>query len=115
LEKLTKKALKEQYKERVVVGGVYCIKCNDMDQSWMRATTDMKGSKNRFLFSVSANSTPELCMTEAWNRFGPSAFSFEIVEELKKKEAQTEREFSDDVKTLLELWLEKKNGEQKEE
>ena len=113
--KLSKKDLKEQYKNRVIIGGVYCVKCSDTDNRWTRATTDMQGSKNRFAFSVSTNSCPETCMIEAWKQFGATAFSFEILEEIKKKETQTAREFSDDVNTLLELWTEKRNVEQKGE
>ena len=107
MDKLSKKALKEQYKNRVLIGGVYCIKCNKNGDIWVRASTDLKGSKNRFMFSLSMNSSPEPCMAEAWNQFGKSAFSYEILEELQKKELQTEDEFSEDVNTLLEIWTEK--------
>lgn len=107
MEKLSKKDLKEQYKNRVIIGGVYCVKCNSNSNLWIRATKDMQGSKNRFVFSVSTNSCPEMCMLEAWKQFGASDFSFEIIEEIQKKETQTEREFSDDVNTLLEIWTEK--------
>lgn len=104
MEKLSIKAMKEQYKNRVLIGGVYCVKCNVNNNFWVRATTNLQGSKNRFEFSVSTNSCPEMCMLEAWNQFGASAFSFEILEEIQKKETRTEREFSDDVNTLLEIW-----------
>jgi len=66
----------------------------------------MQGIKNRFEFSVSINSCPETCMIKAWNQFGASAFTFEILEEMQKKETQTDREFSDDLNTLLEIWTE---------
>ncbi len=107
MEKLSKKALKQQYKNRVLIGGVFCVKCNSNQNFWLRATTDMQGSKNRFLFSLSNHSCPEPSMLEGWNQFGASSFSFEVLEEIQKKETQTEREFSDDVNTLLEIWTEK--------
>lgn len=110
MDKTTKKALKEQYKNRTLIGGVYCIKCNGNVNLWIRSTTDMQGSKNRFLFSLSINSCPETCMIEAWNQFGASSFTFEILEILQKKETQTEREYGDDVNTLLEIWSEKLNS-----
>ncbi|GLC81661.1 GIY-YIG nuclease family protein [Lacrimispora brassicae] len=113
MERLSKKDLKEQYKNRVLIGGVYCIKCNDNINFGIRATKDMQGSKNRFAFFVSTDSCPETSMIEAWKQFGASAFSFEILEEIQKKETQTEREFSDDVNTLLEMWTEKLIEERK--
>jgi hypothetical protein len=107
MDKTSRKALKEQYHNRKVIGGVYCIKCSGKTDVWFRATTDIQGAKNRFQFSVSTDSCPEICMMAAWKESGASGFSFEIIEEIEKKETQTEREFYDDVNTLLELWLEK--------
>lgn len=107
MDKSSRKALKEQYQNRKIVGGVYCIKCMDRDEVWFRATEDIQGAKNRFQFFVSTDSCPEPCMKEAWKDSGASGFSFEIIEEIERKETQTDREFSDDVNTLLELWLEK--------
>lgn len=109
------KVLKEQYKNRVLIGGVYCIKCNDEMIPWIRATTDLQRAKNRFQFSLSMNSAPEPCMLDAWNEFGGSAFSFEIIEEIQKKKTQTAGEFLEDVNTLLEIWTEKLNDEWKGE
>jgi hypothetical protein len=52
-------------------------------------------------------------MLKTWKQYGADSFSFEIVEEIEKKETQTQRQFSDDLNTLLELWNEKKmEGEQ---
>nr|WP_314463139.1 GIY-YIG nuclease family protein [uncultured Clostridium sp.] len=107
MENLTRKALKEQYKNRVLTGGIYRISCSGDKSYWLRASFDMQGSKNRFTFSKTTDSCPEICMLKAWNQYGASAFSFEIVEEIEKKDTQTERQFSDDVNTLLELWKEK--------
>jgi hypothetical protein len=105
MEKFSKKALKEQYRNRTIVGGVYCIKCND--NIWIRPTTNMQGAKNRFEFSVYNNYCPEGCMLESWKQFGAVSFSFEILEEIEKKKTQTDDEFLEDVNTLLELWTEK--------
>lgn len=105
--KQSKKELKEKYKNRVVIGGVYCFKCNITNQTWLRATTDMKGMKNRFVFSVSANSCPDAYLIEAWKQHGAASFSFEMLEEIEKKETQTDSEFLEDVNILLELWKEK--------
>ncbi|NCB42845.1 MAG: GIY-YIG nuclease family protein [Clostridia bacterium] len=112
MEKLSKKELREQYKNREIIGGIYCIKCSGNDEVWLRSAMDLQGSLNRFTFSVSVGSAPEMCMTQAWNTYGKSSFSFEILEEIKKKETQTQKEFSKDLSTLLDLWVEKQKGEQ---
>lgn len=104
-----KKTLKAQYKNRIVIGGVFCIRCEAAQAAWLRSTTDMQGSQNRFAFSVLTNCSPEVCMTAAWKQYGASAFSFEVLETLEKKDDQTEREFSDDIGVLYELWAEKSN------
>ncbi len=49
-------------------------------------------------------------MREAWLQFGADAFSFEVAEEIMKKDTQTEAEFSEDVNVLLEMWQEKEKG-----
>ncbi len=108
-----KRELKEQYKNRVQIGGVYRVNCEGSTNTWLRATKNMQGTKNRFEFSVSANFCPEAAMTKDWNQFGASAFTFEVLEELKMGEAQTEKEFADDVNTLLEIWTEKIIGPRK--
>ncbi|WP_026892998.1 GIY-YIG nuclease family protein [Lacrimispora aerotolerans] len=107
MDKLSRKSLKEQYKSRALIGGVYQIKCKEEGMVWLRSTVDLKGAENRFLFSKSMNSCPEHGMRKLWDKYGVEAFSFEVLEELKKKETQTEEEFSEDIKILLELWQEK--------
>lgn len=113
MEKLTKKELKEKYKNRVLIGGVYRITCSGNKKHWLRTTVDMQGAKNRFSFSVETNSCPEVCMLPAWNEFGSDSFAFEQLEFLKKKETQTECQFLEDVTALLEIWSEQ-DGEQHE-
>jgi hypothetical protein len=42
-----------------------------------------------------------------WNEYGGSVFDFEILETLEKKPEETDREFSDNLGILRELWQEK--------
>ena len=43
----------------------------------------------------------------ARKRYGPGSFAFEVLEELKKDETQTDREFAQDIGALFELWQER--------
>ncbi len=107
METQSKKELKENYKNRRVVGGIYGIKCNANDRIWIKSTKNMAGQQNRFSFAVATNSCPEPAMQDDWKAYGAKSFSFVVLEEIKKGENQTDREFSDDIVTLLEIWREK--------
>lgn len=107
MDKDKRKALQNAYKNRSVVGGVYCVKCSGNGRIWLRSTTDMEGAKNRVLFSLKMKGAPEPSMLRECSEYGWESFSFAVIEELKKKEDQTDKEFADDIATLLEIWTEK--------
>ena len=107
MDKQSKKDFSEKYKTRVVIGGVYGIRCTGTNQLWIHKTSDMQGSKNRHAFSITTKSCPEPGMLTDWKRYGPEAFSFEVLEELTKSETQNTKEFSDDLDVLLEMWRDK--------
>ncbi len=100
----SKKELKENYKNHEIIGGVYCIECSGNGKSWLRSAKEVQTTKNRFLFSISTNSCPEMCMQKEWKQYGAETFSFKVLEELKKEEIQTDREFNEDLNVLLEFW-----------
>ena len=107
MEKPSKKELRDSYKEKEVIGGIYCIRCNVSDHTWIKSTKDMAGMKNRFAFNVSTDLCPEPTMSQDWNQYGANSFTLEVLEELAKGETQTDREFTDDLKVLLEMRTEK--------
>ncbi|MDF2512713.1 MAG: hypothetical protein K0S04_2579 [Herbinix sp.] len=50
-------------------------------------------------------------MRSDWEAHGAASFSFTVLEEITKKETQTDREFNEDLKLLLEMWNEKSQNE----
>lgn len=115
MDKEKRRELISSYKNRAVIGGIYCIKCSGNQRIWIRSTTDMEGSRNRVMFSLKMKNAPEPAMLRECNEYGWESFSFVVLEELKKSEAQTEKEFASDVNALLEIWLEKyEHSERKE-
>lgn len=107
MDKDKRKELQNAYKNRTVTGGVYCIRCSGNQRVWLRSTTDIEGMRNRVLFSLKMKGAPEPAMLSECNEYGWDSFSFTVLEELKKGDIQTDKEFADDVAALLEVWLEK--------
>ena len=101
------KELREQYKNREVVGGVYRIFNTNNDRHFLAASSNLAGSKNRYDFAVSTDMCLLPSMKEDWKLYGAASFTFEILEELEKKAEQTIREFESDLETLRALWQEK--------
>lgn len=109
MNKLDKKQLKELYQNRIQVGGIYKVQCQD--QVWYRQTTNLQSAKNKFDFSVNTNVFFEMAMREAWNQYGGHSFTFEIIDQIEKKETQTAKEFAEDIDTLFQLWVQKNQNE----
>ncbi|MGF7143449.1 hypothetical protein HNQ56_001872 [Anaerotaenia torta] len=110
MEQFSKKDRKEQYKTRLVTGGVYCIECSGNGRKWIKSTQDLAGQKNKFEFFVSTNLCPEPGMNSEWKQYGANSFSFTILEEINKGETQTDQEFAEDIHTLYDMWLEKQSA-----
>ena len=102
-----KKALKDAYKSKPVIGGVCCIRCSGNHRTYLQATVDTESLKNRFNFAISTRSCPDPSLRSEWVKYGADSFTFTVLEEIKKGENQTDKEFSDDINVLYEMWLEK--------
>jgi hypothetical protein len=112
MDSAKRKELRSAYKDKAAVGGIYRVQCSGNGHAWVKSTTNLAGQKNKFAFSISTGSCPEPTMQTEWIEYGPQSFSFTILEELEQKGAQTEGEFSEDIKTLFEIWLEKHGQEE---
>lgn len=107
-----RKELKQQYSQRRQMGGVFLIKNTVTGQGLLQAEADWQGSKNRHDFSQKTGSCVYGKLAEEWNKYGPNAFAFTLLEELEQKDEQTPREFREDLAVLRELWAEKLGPEQ---
>ena len=107
MDKDKKKALVNSFLEKKKIGGIIAVRCENTGKMLVVSSPDLDGTRGRFSFSQSTGSCifPKL-MTD-WNKYGGTAFSLLILESLEKKKEQTDAEYRDDLKTLLELELEK--------
>ena len=106
-----RKELQSQYAEREIVGGVYAVRNTLSNKLLIEAATDLNGSKNRFEFARKTGSCVYVKMQQDWAKQGSDHFEFEVLEELKKGETQTQAEFKADIGLLRELWREKLSAE----
>jgi len=102
-----RKELKNLYKSRAMIGGVYRISCSGNGRVWIKFTKNLQEQQNRFRFFISGNYCPEPGMRAEWKQYGAESFSLTVLEELKKGETQTEAEFARDIETLHEIWMQK--------
>lgn len=107
MENQNKKLIRDAYKQRKVIGGIYSIKNTKNNRILLMPSTDLNGTKNRFEFAQMTGSCVNFQLQEDWNKFGKEYFIFEIVEELEKGELQTTKEFQDDLSTLKDMCKER--------
>ncbi len=107
MEQKNRKELREAYKNRKVMGGVYVVRNSATGKTLVMSTTDLPGAVNRYAFARQTGGCFHPKLQKDLERCGKDAFSFETLEELEKQEDQTDAQFAADIKTLEELWLEK--------
>lgn len=107
MDKLSKKELLAKYKERKVVGGVFAVRNSANNKMLVQSATNLQAAKNQFEFSQQTGGFTHMKLQEDWKKYGNSVFTYEVLEELEKKETQTDKEFSEDIKVLEQMWLEK--------
>lgn len=104
-----RKELLTAYKERQVTGGICAIKNTENGKMVIAAVNDLQGYQNRVDFARTTGGCLDLRLQKDWEKYGADAFTLQILEQLEKGKTQTLQEFSDDIKTLRDMWLEKLN------
>ncbi len=107
MDKQNRKSMVDAYKERVVVGGVWAVKNAKSGKLLLGADANLNGAKNKFGFFTATGVCPYLELSKDWEAFGKDAFAFEVLEEIRKKPEQSDREFKEDLETLREMWGER--------
>jgi len=102
-----KKELKLAYLERKIVGGVYCLKNTQNGKRLILSAMDLAGSKNFFEFAQKTNTSLHPKLNDDHKAQGSGVFAFEVLEEMKKKVTQTDKQFKEQLKQCQETWTEK--------
>jgi group I intron endonuclease len=103
---IDKKEIKRKYKDTVQPMGIYQIKNNVNGKIFIGSSPNLKGKFNSFMFQLKMGSHMNRLLQEDFNKYKEEAFSFEVLDYLPPVE-DAAYNYSKDLETLEELWLEK--------
>jgi len=104
-EKKTRAELRRAYKEAPRQAGIYQIKNLRSGKILLGSSTNLHGPLNKHRFMLSIGRHSNAALQEDWNRNGPDAFSFEILEVVKPSDDPTFC-LEDELTLLEQIWLE---------
>lgn len=102
-----RKELVLKYKEMKTPMGVILIKNNINGKVFLDASKDTKSKINRHRFQLKSGLHKVKEMQKDWNEFGESAFSIEILEELKYDEKEEKTDYTEELEIMKMEWIEK--------
>jgi hypothetical protein len=111
---MNKKELLRQYKENPRPMGIFQIKNLSSGKIFIGSAVDVNGIINSNKFQLLHRSHMNKELQQDFTMAGEENFSFEILDILEPKDTPT-KDYTDDLKMLLQMWLEKlqpfdKNG-----
>lgn len=102
----TKKEIKKQYKQSLTPMGVYAIRCAANGKIFIGSAMNVPGKLNSHKFTLDYGSHINKELQKDYTAFGNAQFSFEMIDTLEPKEDPA-YSYTEDLKTLEGLWLEK--------
>lgn len=100
-----KKELKQQFKETTVEAGVYVIKNTKNQKILIGKTRNLKTLNGIKFMLENGTYTINSRLQAEWNQYGKEAFTFDVLEKLKKKEDPYFKE-KEALMDLEQKWLE---------
>lgn len=102
----TRKELNREYVERLKPAGIYQVKNTVNGKMLLGSSLNLEGPLNRHKFMLKIGGHTNKALQNDWNEFGPDAFAFEILEEVKMKD-DLNFNLQDELTLLEMIWLEK--------
>ncbi|MCM0648929.1 DUF2087 domain-containing protein [Clostridium swellfunianum] len=106
MSNINKKELINKYKQQEVEMGIIQIFNTVNGYSFVDISTNLYKPFESIKFQLNLGRGKSKKLQEDWTTFGESAFEFKVVEKLKPKEGSTDKEKVDDLKELLNIWIE---------
>lgn len=102
-----KKQLKEEYLRNKPDMGIFAVECETENLCYLCAAKDIKGKINSTLFQLRMPSHMNRELQSHWSRLGENAFTVRAVDTLEYDKDESKTDYTDDLKTLLSIWMEK--------
>ena len=107
IDKEKKREIVNEYKQRKTTGGVYKVTNTANGRYLLKAEVDLQSFQNRFDFNQKMKGCIHPKMQKDHKEFGSEVFVLEFLEEVEKKEDESNMGFRDRLKRLEEAWAEK--------
>jgi len=105
-KKKNKKELKKQYKQNIEPMGVFQVKNLINGKIFIDSGINLQGKINGCRFQLTLGSHMNKALQKDFNDIGIDNFAFEVIDYLKPKE-DVKMDYSDDLKMLEDIWIEK--------
>ncbi|HHU70721.1 MAG TPA: GIY-YIG nuclease family protein [Clostridiales bacterium] len=102
-----RKELKDAYKTMKADMGVFIIKSNLREISYIEGTMDLKSTINSTKFKLGMGMHPNKELQKQWKEYGEASFTIEILEKLKYDEDETKVDYSEELNILKIIWQER--------
>ncbi len=102
----THSEIKRQYKEAPREAGIFQVKNTVNGKVLLGSSKNLHGPLNKHRFILSIGRHWNKAMQEDWDRLGPDAFVFEVLEVLKQKDDPAFN-LEDELSLLEQIWTEK--------
>ncbi len=103
---INKSEIRNNYKKALTTMGVYQVRNLVNGKIFVGSSKNIPARINRHKFELRYGSENVAELQDDYNKYGEDKFIYEIIDELKPKE-DTEYNYTEDVKVLEELWIEK--------
>lgn len=106
MSSINKKELISEYKQKEIEMGIIQVYNTVNGYSMVDICTNLYKPFESIKFQLNMGKTRFKELRDDWAAYGEKGFEFRVAEKLKPKEGATEKEKIDDLKELLNLWIE---------
>lgn len=105
MKNIKRKELINNYKQQEIEMGIIQILNTVNGYSFVDICSNLYKPFESIKFKLNFGNMKVKGLQEDWDNYGEDSFEFKVVEKLKKKENSTEKEALDDLKELLNIWI----------